>query len=104
MPRSVRSDRRHGPAWRWRWSGWEEPDLDADPVSDAGQVAGVASDHAGLVADGGHDDDRVDDVGGPGAGAGDASGTAGALVIGEDLAGLEDPGDLVLGTATPGLA
>jgi hypothetical protein len=25
-------------------------------------------------------------------------------VIGEDLAGLEDPGDLVLGTAAPGLA
>jgi hypothetical protein len=51
------------------------------------------------VADGGHDDDRVDDVGGPGGGAGDASGTAGGLVVGEDVAGLEYPGDLVLGTA-----
>ena len=51
------------------------------------------------MADGGHDDDGVDDVGGPGGGAGDASGAAGALVIGEDVAGLEDPGDLVLGTA-----
>ena len=28
---------------------------------------------------------------------------AGGLVVGEDVAGLEDPGDLVLGTAAPGL-
>ena len=41
--------------------------------------------------------------GGPGGGAGDASGAAGALVVGEDVAGLEDPGDLVLGSAAPGL-
>jgi len=57
----------HYRAW---WSGWEEPDLDADRV------------------------------GGP---AGDASGTAGGLVVGEDVAGLEYPRDLVLGTAAPGL-
>ncbi|MGH3285081.1 MAG: hypothetical protein ACRDPD_10435 [Streptosporangiaceae bacterium] len=38
------------------------------------------------MADGGHDDDRVDDVGGPGGGAGDAGGTAGGLVVGEDVA------------------
>ena len=54
------------------------------------------------MADGGHDDDRVDDVGGPG-GAGDARGAAGALVVGQDVAAFEDPGDLMLGTATPGL-
>jgi hypothetical protein len=47
------------------------------------------------VADGGHDDDRVDDVRGPGGGTGDASGTAGGLVAGEDVAGLEYLGDLV---------
>jgi hypothetical protein len=64
-----------------------------------GQVAGVAGDDGGLVADGGHDDDRVDDVGGPGGGAGDASGTAGGLVVGEDVAGLEYPEDLVPWTA-----
>jgi hypothetical protein len=51
-----------------------------------GQVAGVAGDDGGLVADGGHDDDRVDDVGGPGGGAGQAGGAAGALVSGEDVA------------------
>jgi hypothetical protein len=39
-----------------------------------------------LVADGGHDDDRVGDIGGPEGGVG---GTAGALVVGEDVAGLE---------------
>src|SRR6266851_2687580 len=94
---------RHGRAWRWWWSGWEEPDLDADRVGDASQVAGVAGDNGGLVADGGHDDDRVDYVRGPGGGAGDASGAAGARVVGEDVAGLEDPGDLVLGSAAPGL-
>jgi hypothetical protein len=70
---------------------------------DAGQVAGVAGDDRGLVADGSHDDDRVDDVGGPGGGASDASGAAGALVVGEDVAGLEYPEDLVLGAAAPGL-
>ena len=53
----------HYRAW---WSGWEEPDLDADRV------------------------------GGP---AGDASGTAGGLVVGEDVAGLEYPEDLVPWTA-----
>ena len=42
------------------------------------------------MADGGHDDDRVHDVGSPGGGAGDASGTAGGLVFGKDVAGLED--------------
>jgi hypothetical protein len=57
-----------------------------------------------LVADGGHDDDRVDDVGGPGGGASDASGAAGALVVGEDVAGLEYPGDLVLGAAAQAIA
>jgi len=103
MPRSIRSGRRHGRALRWWCLGWEEPDLDADRVGDAGQVAGVACDNGGLVADGGHDNDGIDDVRGPGGGAGDASGTAGALVIGEDVAGLEDPRDLVLGTAAPGL-
>ena len=87
----------------WPRSRWEQPDLDADRVGDAGRVAGVAGDDRGLVANGGHDDDRVDDVGGPGGGAGEASGTAGGLVVGEDVAGLEDPGDLVLGTAAPGL-
>ncbi len=55
------------------------------------------------MTDGGHDDDRVADVGGPRGGAGDASGAAGALVVGENVAGFEDPGDLVLGTAAPGL-
>src|ERR1700678_2658947 len=67
-------------AW---WSGWEEPDLDADRVGDAGQVARVAGDDGGLVADGGHDDDRVEDVGGPGGGAGDASDTAGGAASGK---------------------
>ena len=86
-----------------RWQVARVPDLDADRVGDAGQVAGVAGDHGGLVTDGGYDDDRVDHVGGPGGGAGDTSGAAGALVVGEDVAGFEYPGDLVLGTAAPGL-
>jgi len=66
-------------------------------VGDAGQVAGAAGDDGGLVADGGHDDDRVDNIEGPGDGAGHAPGAAGALVAGEDVAGFEYPGDLVLG-------
>jgi hypothetical protein len=85
-------------------SGSEQADLDADRVSDAGQVALVAGDDRGLVADGGHDDDRVDDVGGPGRGAGDTRGAAGPLIAGQDVASLEYPGDLMLGTAAPGLS
>ena len=85
------------------WSGWEQADLDADRVGDAGQVAGVAGDNGGLVADGGHDDDCVADVGGPGDRAGKARGAARGLVFGEDVAGPMDQGDLVLGTAAPGL-
>src|SRR6266436_4017274 len=83
--------------------GGVELDLDADGVGDAGQVAGVAGDDGGVVADGGGDDDRVDDVGGAGGGAGDAGGAAGWFVVGEDVAALEDAGDLVLGAAGPGL-
>jgi hypothetical protein len=56
-----------------------------------------------LVADGGGDDDRVDDVGGPGGGAGKAGGAAGALVVGNNVAAFEYAGDLVLGSAAPGL-
>src|SRR5260370_8683429 len=89
---------------RWWWSGWEEPDLDADRVGDASQVTGVAGDNGGLVADGGHDDDRVDYVRGPGGGAGDASGAAGALVVGEDVAALGDPVALWLEPPPPGPA
>jgi hypothetical protein len=87
-------------------SGAEEPDFDADGVGDAGEVAGVAGDDGGLVADGGGDDDGVDDVGdvgGAGGCAGDAGGSAGGRVVGEDVACLEDSRDLVLGSAAPGL-
>src|SRR5258706_12516225 len=83
--------------------GGVELDLDADGVGDAGQVAGVAGDDGGLVADGGGDDDRVDDVGGPGGGAGNAGSAAGAVVVGDNVAALEHAGDLVLGSAAPGL-
>jgi len=44
------------------WSDWEEPDLDADGIGDAGEVAGIAGDDRGLVAYRGRDDDRVRDV------------------------------------------
>src|SRR5882762_1321905 len=49
------------------------------------------------------DDDRVDDVGGPGGGAGNAGSAAGAVVVGDNVAALEHAGDLVLGSAAPGL-
>jgi hypothetical protein len=65
------------------WSGGVELDLDADGVGD---------------------DDRVSDVGGPGGGAGHAGSASGPLVIGADVAALEDAGDLVLGSAAPGQA
>jgi hypothetical protein len=55
------------------------------------------------VADCGGDDDGVDDIGGAGGRAGDAGGPAGGRVVGEDVAGLEDSRDLVLGPAAPGL-
>src|SRR5450755_1509417 len=90
-------------AWGWCCSGRIEPDFDADGVGDVGQVAGVAGDDGGLVADGGGDDDGVHDVGGAGGRAGDTGGAAGGLVVGENVAALEDPGDLVLGSAAPGL-
>jgi hypothetical protein len=45
-------------------SGGVEPDFDADGVDDVGEVAGVAGDDGGLLADGGGDDDGVHDVGG----------------------------------------
>jgi len=84
-------------------SGGVEADFDAEGVGDAGQVTGVAGDDGCLVADGGGDDDGIDDVGGSGCGAGDSCGAAGALVVGEDVAAFEDAGDLVLGSAAPGL-
>src|ERR1039457_5199081 len=85
-------------------SGRIEPYFDVDGVGDVGEVAGVAGDDGGLVADGGGDDDGIHDVSGAGGRAGDAGGAAGRLVVGgEDVAAFEDPGDLVLGPAAPGL-
>ena len=81
------------------WSGGVEADLDSDGVGDVGQVAGVAGDDGGLVADGGGVDDGVDDVGGAGGGAGESGGAADAGVVGEDVAAFEDAGDLVLRAA-----
>src|SRR6266568_1502224 len=46
---------------------------------------------------------RAGDVGGPGGGAGNAGSPAGALVVGDDVAAFEHAGDLVLGSAAPGL-
>ena len=68
-----------------------------------GEIAGVAGDDRSLVADGGRDDDGVDDISGARGGAGYPGGPAGALVVGNDVAGFEDLGDLVLGAAAPGL-
>jgi hypothetical protein len=51
-------------------SGREQADLDADGGGEAGEVAGVAGYDGGLVADGGGDDDGIDDVGGAGCRAG----------------------------------
>src|SRR5450755_379467 len=92
------ADRQSGAA-----SGREEPDLDAEGVGDAGQVAGVAGHDRGLVTHGSGDDDGIDDVGGARRRAGDAGGAAGGLVVRKNVAALEDTRDLVLGAAAPGL-
>lgn len=63
------------------WSG-VELDWHVDRPGDVGEVAGVAGDGRGLVADGGRDDDGVDDIGGTGGGTGYPGGPAGALVVG----------------------
>jgi len=55
------------------------------------------------MADRGNDDDRVDDLGGSGGGAGDSGRAARAIIVGEDVAAFEYPRDLMLGPATPGL-
>src|SRR5260370_22585546 len=86
------------------WSGCEDPDFDADAVGDAGEVSGVTGDDGSLGADGGgDDDDGIHDVGGTRGGAGAAGGAAGALVVREYVAAFEHAGDLVLGSAAPGL-
>src|SRR5262245_52603653 len=84
-------------------SRWVEADFHADGIGDVGEVAGVAGDDGGLVTDRGGDHDRVGDIGGARGGAGYPGGPADALVVGDDVAGFEDPGDLVLGAAAPGL-
>ena len=84
------------------WSGCEDPDIDADAVGGAGEVAGVAGDDGSLVADGGGDDDGIHDVGGTRRGAAEAGGAAGAPVVREYAAAFEHAGDLVLGSAAPG--
>src|SRR5690349_19699024 len=84
-------------------SGAVKADLDADGVRDAGQVAVITSDDRGLKADCGGHHDGVDDVSGAGGRTGQAGGPAHALVVGENVAGLEDLGDLVLRAAAPGL-
>ena len=73
------------------WSGCVEPDFHADRVGDVGQVAWVTGDDGGLMPDGSGDDDGIHDVSGAGGCAGDAGGTAGALVVGEDVAAFQDP-------------
>src|SRR6266567_3852452 len=81
----------------------EELYLDADGISDAGQVAGIAGDDRGLVLDRGHDDDGIDHVRGAGRRAGNSGRTADPLIIGENAGALQDTGDLVLRPAAPGL-
>lgn len=55
------------------------------------------------MLDSGGDDDRVHDVRGSGHAAGDACSTTGPLVVGADVAALEDARDLMLEAAAPGL-
>src|ERR1019366_5521429 len=55
------------------------------------------------MADGGGDDDGVDDVRCSGGGTGRACGAASAFVVGNDVAAFQDARDLVLGSAAPGL-
>src|ERR1019366_6878143 len=55
------------------------------------------------MADGGGDDDGVDDVRCSGGGTGPARGAARAVVVGNDVAAFQDARDLVLGSAAPGL-
>ena len=81
----------------------EELYIDADGVSHAGQVAGIAGDDRGLVLDRGHDDDGIDHVRRAGRRAGHARRTADPLIIGKNGAALQDPRYLVLRPAAPGL-
>src|SRR5229473_1400230 len=83
-------------------SGWCS--LCVAEVQVAGASARGGCDACGWCCSGGVEPDfDADGVGGGGGCAGDAGGPAGGLVVGEDVAALEHPGDLVLGPAAPGL-
>src|SRR5689334_7856550 len=102
-----------GPRWNWMpgspsaavgdRSRWEELYFHADRIGDVGEVAGVTCHDRGLIADGRGDHHGVDDIGGARGGTRYPGGPASALVVWGDVAGFEDPGDLVLGAAAPGL-
>jgi hypothetical protein len=78
-----------------------EPDLDADGIGDVINAVGVTGDDRSLVSDGCRHDNRVNDVRRAGHATSDSGSTASPLVIGDNVASLEDPRDLVLRSATP---